>query len=146
MSSYPIQVEKEMATHSSILTREIPWAEEPGGPWGPKSQTRLSSQTAVTILPSTDYNYPFIQIYLLPFQERFVTSFILILYICLILLPDILFSCSYCCCHLGEGNGNPLQYSCLENPRDRGAWWAAFHGVTKSQTRLNDQAHCCCHK
>ena len=32
----------------------------------------------------------------------------------------------------GEGNGNPLQYSCLENPMDRGAWWATVHGVTKS--------------
>ena len=38
----------------------------------------------------------------------------------------------------GEGNGNPLQYSCLENPRDGGAWWAAVHGVAKSQTRLSD--------
>ena len=37
---------------------------------------------------------------------------------------------------IGEGNGNPLQYSCLENPRDRGAWWAAVHGVTQSWTRL----------
>ena len=36
----------------------------------------------------------------------------------------------------GQGNGNPLQYSCLENPRDRGAWWAAVYGVTQSQTRL----------
>ena len=36
----------------------------------------------------------------------------------------------------GEGNGNPLQYSCLENPIDGGAWWATVHGVTKSQTRL----------
>ena len=35
---------------------------------------------------------------------------------------------------LGEGNGTPLQYSCLENPMDRGAWWAAVHGVAKSQT------------
>ena len=34
----------------------------------------------------------------------------------------------------GEGNGNPLQYSCLENSMDRGAWWATVHGVTKSQT------------
>ena len=33
----------------------------------------------------------------------------------------------------GEGNGNPLQYSCLEHPMDRGAWWATVHGVTKSQ-------------
>ena len=36
----------------------------------------------------------------------------------------------------GEGNGNPLQCSCLENPRDGGAWWAAVYGVTQSQTRL----------
>ena len=39
---------------------------------------------------------------------------------------------------LGEGNGNPLQYSCLENPMDGGAWEAAVHGVAKSQTRLSD--------
>jgi len=36
------------------------------------------------------------------------------------------------------GEGTPLQYSCLENPMDGGAWWAAVHGVTKSQTRLSD--------
>ena len=36
----------------------------------------------------------------------------------------------------GEGNGTPLQYSCLENPRDGGAWWAAIYGVTQSRTRL----------
>jgi hypothetical protein len=34
----------------------------------------------------------------------------------------------------GEGNSNPLQYSCLENPRDKGAWWAAIYGVARSQT------------
>ena len=39
---------------------------------------------------------------------------------------------------IGEGNGIPLQYSCLENPRDGRAWWAAVHGVAKSQTRLSD--------
>ena len=38
----------------------------------------------------------------------------------------------------GEGNGNPLQFSCLENPIDRGAWGAAVHKVTKSQTQLSD--------
>ena len=38
----------------------------------------------------------------------------------------------------GEGNGTPLQDSCLENPMDRGAWKAAVHGVTKGQTRLSD--------
>ena len=39
---------------------------------------------------------------------------------------------------LREGNGTPLQYSCLENPMGGGAWWAAFHGVTKSQTQLSN--------
>ena len=38
----------------------------------------------------------------------------------------------------GEGNGNPLQYSCLENPMDGGAWWATVHGVAMSRTRLSD--------
>ena len=38
----------------------------------------------------------------------------------------------------GEGNGTPLQYSCLENPMDGEAWWAAVHGVAKSQTQLSD--------
>ena len=40
----------------------------------------------------------------------------------------------------GEGNGNPLLYSCLENPMDRGAWWATVHRITKSQTQLSDGA------
>ena len=38
----------------------------------------------------------------------------------------------------GEGNGTPLQYSCLENPMDGAAWWTAVHGVAKSPTRLSD--------
>ena len=38
----------------------------------------------------------------------------------------------------GEGNGNPLQYFCLENSMDGGAWWATVHGVAKSQTRPSD--------
>ena len=42
----------------------------------------------------------------------------------------------------GEGNGNPLQYSCVENPMDRGAWWATVHGVGKSRTRLRDLTLC----
>ena len=41
---------------------------------------------------------------------------------------------------IGEGNGNPLQYSCLDNLRDRGAWWAAIHGVAQSRTWLSDLA------
>ena len=55
----------------------------------------------------------------------------------------------------GRGNGNPLQYSSVENPMDRGAWWATIHGVAKSWTQLSDGAHtsrkvlttaCYCHK
>ena len=41
----------------------------------------------------------------------------------------------------GEGNGNPLQYSCLENPMDGEAWWATVFRVAKSQTRLSDFTH-----
>ena len=40
--------------------------------------------------------------------------------------------------YLGEGNGNPLQYSCLENSMDRGAWWATVHAVAKSWTQLSN--------
>ena len=40
--------------------------------------------------------------------------------------------------YIREGNGTPLQYSCLENPMDGGAWWAAVHGVARSPTRLSD--------
>jgi len=43
----------------------------------------------------------------------------------------------YICLCFGEGNGTPLQYSCLENTMDGGAWWAAVHGIAKSRTRLS---------
>ena len=42
----------------------------------------------------------------------------------------------------GEGNDNPLQYSCLDNPMDRGAWWATVHSVAKSQTPLKQLSTC----
>ena len=45
----------------------------------------------------------------------------------------------------GEGNGSPLQYCCLENPMDRGAWYATVYGVAKSQTRLSDFTHSLTH-
>ena len=43
----------------------------------------------------------------------------------------------------GEGNGYPLQYSCLGNPMDKGAWWATVHGIAKSQKRLRTHTHIC---
>ena len=52
------------------------------------------------------------------------------------LLSDFTFSFHFPLSCIGEGNGNPLQCSCLENPKDRGAWWAAVYGVAQSQTRL----------
>ena len=45
-----------------------------------------------------------------------------------------------------EGNGNPLQYSCLENPMARGTWWATVHGVAKNQTQLNEWAQTQIHR
>ena len=82
-------LEKEMATHSSVLAWTIPGTGEPGGCclWG------------CTESDTTEQ---------LPFH----------------------FSLS----RIGEGNGNPLQCSCLENPRDGGAWWASVYGVAQSQT------------
>ena len=51
-------------------------------------------------------------------------------------LNDFTFTFHFSFSCIGEGNGNPLQYSCLENPRDEGAWWAAVYGDTQSQTHL----------
>ena len=83
-------LEKEMATHTSILAWRIPWTEELGGL---QSTGRKESDTT----------------------ERL----------------HFLFSM-----YIGEGNGNPLQCSCLENPRDGEAWSAAVYGVAQSRTRL----------
>ena len=82
------RMEKEMATHSSILAWRIPWSEEPSE----VLSIRSHSQTRLKRLS--------------------------------------MHSC------IGEGNGNPLQCSCLENPRDGGAWWAAVYEVAQSRTRL----------
>ena len=55
--------------------------------------------------------------------------------VCRIFISAHWLSCLIAC---GEGNGNPLQYSCLENSIDRGAWWPKVHGVAKSRTQLSD--------
>ena len=52
--------------------------------------------------------------------------------------------CHFSLSCIGEGNGNPLQCSCLENPRDGGAWWAAIYGVTQSRTRLKQLSSSIC--
>ena len=64
-----------------------------------------------------DYYFQFLKYFLLIFNKHSITLL---------------------CFYFGESNGNPLQYSCLENPMGRGAWWASVHWVAKSQTRLSD--------
>ena len=70
-----------------------------------------------------------LQFPLMPFDVVICIIFVLT---CLLVIYKHLYSLT------GEGNGTPLQYSCLENPIDGGAWWAAVHGVAKSPTRLSD--------
>ena len=67
------------------------------------------------------------------FQEETITTSHLVLFLCLSKL-NLIFRLTIE--YSGEGNGNPYQCSCLENPRDGGDWWAAVSGVTQSRTRL----------
>ena len=71
----------------------------------------LSHQVSLYILSN---------IYQIKYKIKYASNYIYIIY------------------YIGEGNGTPLQYSCLENPMGRGAWWAAVHGVAKSRTRLSN--------
>ena len=59
-----------------------------------------------------------------------------LLFSAVLLSAFLSFSQGFCASLIGDGSGNPLQYSCLENPRDRGAWWAAIYGVAQSWTQL----------
>ena len=100
-------LKKEMATHSSILGWRIPWTEESGGLQSmglQKNWTLLKDFPGGSDGKASAYN-----------------------------VGDLC-SISGWGRSPGEGNGNPLQYSCLENPMYRGVWWATVHGVTKSRT------------
>ena len=59
-----------------------------------------------------------------------------LLFSAVLLSAFLSFSQGFCASLIRDGSGNPFQYSCLENPRDGGAWWAAIYGVAQSQTRL----------
>ena len=109
--------EKGMATHSSFLAWRIPWIEEPSKlqSMGSQGQTRLSD--------CTELNWAF------PVAQM-VKS-----------LPVIHETRVWTLGSKrspGEGNGYPLQFSCLQNSMDRGAWQATAHGVAKSWTRLSN--------
>ena len=74
----------------------------------------------------------------IPFYEQIIFHSVDKLYLSNHQVIDIQGVYNYWLLSPGEGNGNPLQYSCLENPMDRGAWQGTVHGVAKSQTRLSD--------
>ena len=118
-----------MAAHSSTLAWKIPWTEEPG---------KLQSMGS---LRATSVTFHFHAL-----EKEMATHSSVLAW----RIPGSLVGCrlwgrteldtteqfhfpfSLSC--IGEGNGNPLQCFCLENPRDGGAWWAAVYGVTQSQT------------
>ena len=107
-------LEKELATHSSILAWKIPWTEEPGGLQSMESP-RVGHDRATNTL-----GFPRGSASKASACSAGDTRD----------LGLILESGK----SPGGGSGNPLKYSCLENPMDRGAWWATVHGVAKSQT------------
>ena len=132
-------MEKAMAPHSSTLAWKIPWTEEPGALQSMGS-LRIGHDWATSVSLFTVMHW----------RRKWQPT--------PVLLPGktcgqrSLVGCSPCgrgesdttewlhfhfslSC-IGEGNGNPLQCSCLENPRDGGAWWAVVYGVTQSPTRL----------
>ena len=146
-------LEKEMAAHSSVLAWRIPGMEEPGGlPSIGSHRVRhdwsdLAAAAAAAIstwLPWVDITvilfspllfFP-LNLYLtLPF---WVSQVVLVVKNSPANAGDIRDTCSSLASGRSPegGHGNPLQYSCLENSMDKGAWWATVHGVAKSQTQL----------
>jgi hypothetical protein len=97
--------------HSNILAWRMLWTEEPGGPWSWGSQ-RVGHDWSNLV-----------------WTEGRCTCCLFIKWL------KLIWAIMHIIC--GEGTGNPLQYSCLENPMDGGAWWAAVCGVSKSRTRLS---------
>ena len=132
-------MEKAMAPHSSTLAWGTPWMGEPGGlqsmgslrvghDWATSLSLftfmhwRRKWQPTPVLLPGKLHGWRSL-VGCSPWgpEESDTTE-------------QFHFHFSLSC--VGEGNGNPLQCSCLENPREEGAWWAAVYGVTQSQTRL----------
>ena len=128
---------REWQTHSSILAWRIPWTEEPG---------RLKPIVSHRVRHNwSDWAHTHIHFcYLTLFCPRVELWLWIHIYISCLgpcmpqpPAPQLTGTCALAKEISGEGNGNPLQCSCLENPRDGGAWWAAIYGVPQSWTRLN---------
>jgi len=142
--------EEGMAIHSRIPACRIPWTEEPGGLQSIllQSWTRLKglSMHTCTLVSTVEQN----ECYIYTRRRQWHPTPVILtgkfhggrsLVGCSPwgrwesdTTERLHFHFSLSC--IGEGNGNPLQCSCLENPRDRGAWWAAVYGVAQSRTRL----------
>jgi len=146
-------LEKAMAPHSSTLAWKIPWMEEPGG--------LLSMGSHRVGHNWSDFTFTF-HFHALE-KEMATHSSVLAWRIPRLGEPGGLLSMGLhrvrhnwsdlaaaalsfladsTLFHIGEGNGNPLQCSCLENPRDGGAWWTAVYGVAQSRTRLKRLSDC----
>ena len=131
--------EKAMAPHSSTLAWKIPWTEEPGGlPSMGSQRVRPDWATSLSLFTFTHWRRKWQPTPMfLPGESHGWRSLVGC-------SPwgrwgsdtteQLPFHFSLSC--IGEGNGNPLQCSCLENPRDGGAWWTAVYGVAQSRTRL----------
>ena len=132
-------LEKAMAPHSSTLAWKIPWTEEPGGlqsmgllrvghDWATSlslftfTHWRRKWQPSPVFLPGESQGRR--SLVGCRLWGRFESD----------TTEQLHFHFSLSC--IGEGNGNPLHCSCLENPRDGGAWWAAVYGVAQSWPRL----------
>ena len=137
-----------MATHSSTLAWKIPWTEEPSRLWGFKLHVhRIAKSRTRLCMPADPCLSYIIWLHLAELsgkqnhEDWLENCKSLILN--LVLLLKAIHERQQHQFHIsslwhGEGNGNPLQYSCLENPMDGGAWRAVVHGVAKSRTRLSD--------
>ena len=146
-----------MATHSSTLAWRIPWTEEPGRlqfmgsqgvghNWSDFACTSSISLWKPSLTTPSLKDVPIYFFFLLDYMHfyHYTSCFVLleiwVLFIfCTLGWVGLHILCiEFSRAIVGEGNGNPLQYSCLENPMDGEAWWAAVHGVVKSRTRLSD--------
>ena len=137
-------LEEEMATHSSILAKKNTMAR--GAWWATvhgvvNSQTRQSTHAGACQFVCVCMCACLCAICVHMYKHIVCMCMcscagVYIKYVCACTYVCIKYVYAYICVclYIGEGNDTPLQYSCLENPMDRGAWWATVHGVVKSQT------------
>ena len=146
-----------MATHSSVLAWRIPWTEKPGGlqsmgshrighDW---SNLAAAAAAAAIKIQRSKLTSWFFRFWFFAVHSDY-WSFLFLFYSLIFIFKYIFYLEDNCftmlCWFLPhsnmnqprEGNGTPLQYSCLENPMNGGAWWAAVHGVSEGRTWLND--------